>query len=328
MNKEELKKGQPIVYRTLSNALKENRLAHAYLFSGPKGSPKSETALLLAQSILCPNPDEDGFCCEECEQCKRIEQEESLDFFWKHSIGYVKKNESSFSTKKKEKKSERIKKQDIVQLQSFFESTSTEIANRRVYILEDYDQATTEASNSLLKFLEEPQPGIYGILIADDKNMILPTIQSRCQSIVFRPPMKEQLLRLFEEMTDSMSAEMLVESGYTYASAKELLENETFTIIRQAALDYSTSWDSYDEIYRMQTTVFIPKSPLMDKQWIRLWLEWLLYLIKKHKTSLSFEKEIELQMLIVEAFDRLRSPINLALFLDKLYTQIRKVVNG
>ena len=173
MNKEILRQEQPIVYHTLSNALKNKRLAHAYLFTGPKGSPKAETALLLAQSMMCQHPDADGFACGQCDQCKRVEQEESLDFFWKHAIGTIPEKNTTF-THTKAKKTERLKKQDIVNLQAFFEATSAEKANARVYILEDYDQATQEASNSLLKFLEEPQPGIYGILIADDKNMILP----------------------------------------------------------------------------------------------------------------------------------------------------------
>lgn len=327
MNKEELKKDQPIVYRILSNALKRNQLAHAYLFSGQKGTPKLEAALLLAQSILCPNPDEDGFCCEQCDQCKRVAKEESLDFFWKHHVGYIKKVDSTFSSKKKkEEKEERIKKQDILALQRFFESTSMEDANKRVYILEDYDQATVEASNSLLKFLEEPQPGIYGILIADDKNRILPTIQSRCQSIHFSQMNKSRQIQRFESFTEEDNAKMLVESGYDFDQAKSLVEKESFPIIKQAAFDYIKNWDSYDEIYRLQTKVFIPKGPLMDKEWIRLWLEWLNYMVKNHKSALSFEKEVDLQFVIVEAFDKLRAPLDLALFLDQLYTQIRKVV--
>ncbi len=327
MNKEELKKDQPVVYRILSNALKRNQLAHAYLFSGQKGTPKLETALLLAQSILCPNPDEDGFCCEQCPQCKRVKQEESLDFFWKHHVGYNKNVDSTFSSKKKKEEiTERIKKQDILALQHFFESTSMEAANKRVYILEDYDQATVEASNSLLKFLEEPQPGIYGILIADDKNRILPTIQSRCQSIHFSKVHKSHQIERMKSFTEEENAQMLVESGYDFEKAKELVEQDHFAILKEAAKDYIKHWDRYDEIYRLQTKIFIPKSPLMDKQWIRLWLEWLLYLVKKHKSDLSFEKEVDIQLLIVEAFDRLRSPLDLALFLDQFYTQIRKVV--
>ena len=166
MNKEYLKKAQPIVYQTLSNALKNKRVANAYLFHGPKGSSKLETAILFAQSIVCEHTDFDGFACQECESCKRIENEDSLDYM-------IVSND-------------RIKKKDIVDLQAFFESTSAGKQNARIYILDHYDKATPDASNSWLKFLEEPSEGIYGILIADEKSNVLPTIQSRCQAIHFK----------------------------------------------------------------------------------------------------------------------------------------------
>lgn len=139
------------MYQTLSNALKNQRVANAYLFHGPKGSSKLETAILFAQSIVCEHTDNDGFACQECESCKRIENEESLDYI-------IVSND-------------RIKKKDIVDLQTFFESTSAGKQNARIYILDHYDKATPDASNSLLKFLEEPSEGIYGILIADENPM-------------------------------------------------------------------------------------------------------------------------------------------------------------
>ena len=153
MNKEYLKKAQPIVYQTLSNALKNKRVANAYLFHGPKGSSKLETAILFAQSIVCEHTDNDGFACQECESCKRIENEESLDYM-------IVSND-------------RIKKKDIVDLQAFFESTSAGKQNARIYILDHYDKATPDASNSLLKFLEEPSEGIYGILMKNPMYYLL-----------------------------------------------------------------------------------------------------------------------------------------------------------
>ena len=70
---------QPIVYKTLSNALKNKRVANAYLFHGPKGSSKLETAILFAQSIVCEHTDFDVGFGKECESCKCIENEE-LDY--------------------------------------------------------------------------------------------------------------------------------------------------------------------------------------------------------------------------------------------------------
>ena len=203
MNKEYLKKAQPVVYQTLSNALKNQRVANAYLFHGPKGSSKLETAILFAQSIVCEHTDNDGFACQECESCKRIENEESLDYM-------IVSND-------------RIKKKDIVDLQTFFESTSAGRQNARIYILDHYDKATPDASNSLLKFLEEPSEGIYGILIADEKSNVLPTIQSRCQAIHFKPESCEHLLL---ENTSEENAKMLAESGYTYDTAVYVVKVE------------------------------------------------------------------------------------------------------
>ena len=67
------------------------------------------------------------------------------------------------------------------------------------------------------------------------------------------------MIQALTEVTDRDSAEMFVESGYTLAQAKELIDQEAFPIIKQAAIDYSRNWDSYAEISRMQTKIFIPK---------------------------------------------------------------------
>ena len=82
MNKQQLKQEQPIAYRTLSHALKHDRLAHAYLFHGPTGTPKGAGADLLAQSIVCANRDEDGFACGECVDCRRIKEHQMTDFIY------------------------------------------------------------------------------------------------------------------------------------------------------------------------------------------------------------------------------------------------------
>lgn len=327
MNKDQFKKNQPIVYRTLSNALQKDRLAHAYLFSGPKGSPKKEVALLLAQSIACTHRDADGFACQTCDCCQRIANEESIDFFWKHGIDHKQVVKDPFSKQTKTIVSSRIKKTDIVELQSFFEATSAEKDNSRIYILEDYDQATPEASNSLLKFLEEPRPGIYGILIADEVNNVLPTIQSRCQSIVFRPPSIHDLYDALKDEIGDETANMLAHSGYTYEQAIEMANDPQFHIIEQAAKNYREHWQSWQAIVDMQTQIFVPKTPLCDKTWIRIWIQWLLFFIKKD-TTLSLTTRVNLELILVEAIDTLRIPVDLGLFLDRVYAQIRKVVQN
>ncbi len=325
MNKQEFKTTQPVVYRVLSNALKNRRLAHAYMFTGPKSAPKADVALLFAQSILCSNPDEDGFACQACTSCQRIEKEESLNFFWVHHMGADISKTDIFDQERRVKKmtQERIKKKDILALQQFFESTSVETKEQRVYILEDYDQATPDASNSLLKFLEEPAPNIFGILIADEKSNVLPTIQSRCQMISFRPT---SYLHTFESLTDATSAAMLTQSGYTLDRAKEVIDDKTFMIIKEAAYHYVKHWKTMDIVLDMQTNVFPSKAETTSKQWVRVWLEWLLFIIKNEPLSIDESCRVQIQMFLVESMDTLRSPVDINLFLDNIYFQIRKVV--
>ncbi|MBQ4251725.1 MAG: DNA polymerase III subunit delta, partial [Erysipelotrichaceae bacterium] len=71
MIRDDLQKFQPVVYQVLNNALKNNRLSHCYLFTGPRGTLKLEAAYLLAQSLVCEQP-EDGWACEECGSCRRV----------------------------------------------------------------------------------------------------------------------------------------------------------------------------------------------------------------------------------------------------------------
>lgn len=310
MNKKLLKETQPVVYKTLSNALTKDHLAHAYLFEGDKSAPKKETALLFAQSLVCQHKDEDGFACQECDACKRIEHGEAIDYKWIDGT----KN--------------RIKKNDVLKIQELFETTSAEIEDRRIYVLEGFDDATVDASNSLLKFLEEPAPGIFGILIADEKSNILPTIQSRCQWIHFRPASRMDVVNKLIEKCDQDTAQMLANSGYTYNKACELLEYEEFSIIRQAAKDYVKNMGSMNEIFSLQSEVFIAKGSLMKKEWIRIWIQWVLYELKKDGNNLSLAKRVKIQTILVEAMDILRRPVDLALFLDKIYFDIKKVVKS
>ncbi|MBB5183817.1 hypothetical protein [Catenisphaera adipataccumulans] len=325
MNKKEWQTEQPVVYRTLSNVLKNKRTAHAFLFAGPKGANKTEAALLFAQSFFCEHPDEDGFACQECDACKRIAAEDSLDFYWHHAIGTVKEQRDPFHPEKKPKqiKQERIKKKDIAALQRFFEETG--VSAHRLYILEDFDQATPDAANSLLKFLEEPQPGIIGILIADEKANVLPTIQSRCQWLPFRPASVRQIRRNLEQVMDAEDAEILAQSGYSQEQAEALVGENEYRILKEAAKNYMDHWDSMAGVFDMQTRIFPAKGKLTEKEFVRLWMRQLDYLVKKNE-KLRFDQKIKVHEILVESFDVLRSPVDLALFLDRLYDRIRKVV--
>ncbi len=153
----DLLKNQNNLIEFLNNAYKKNRLTHAYIFEGERGSGKSELAHYFA-CMLYSN----GKVDLNSNDSKLILNDEHINVITINPDG---KN---------------IKKDQIKSLQEEFSKTSL-VKGDRVYIINDADQMNTSSQNSLLKFIEEPLPGIYGILCTTNSKGLLPTIISRCQ---------------------------------------------------------------------------------------------------------------------------------------------------
>jgi DNA polymerase-3 subunit delta' len=308
MNKAQLKKEQPVVYRTLSNALKSRHIANAYLFCGPKGTPKSEMALLMAQSLFCQHTDEDGFACQSCAACRQTENGNNLD------VQILRQ--------------EKISRKDIVAIQDYFSSSSISAGHERLYIIEDFDLARKDASNALLKFLEEPLPHVHAILTSASASSVLPTIASRAQILHFRPVMARYNFEAMQEFCDERHAQILSGIGYTPAGAKELFEqSEQFEKVEEAILAYMKDMGSDLQILHMQQ-VFASKSALLSRPWIRLALEWILYEIRQGSSIYTPEQNAKIRMILVSALDKVNLNIDLALMLDQTYFEIRKVVRS
>ena len=111
---ERLKQQQPVVYQTLKNCLEHQRLSHALLFTGPKGTPKIEAALMLAQSLFCEHAN--PFGCGQCPACQRVLKQEYADLV---ILDGTKKS---------------IKKEDILSLQERFSKTAVEKKGQKVYL--------------------------------------------------------------------------------------------------------------------------------------------------------------------------------------------------
>lgn len=174
MFKEILKERQPIVERVLANALKHKQASHAYLFTGPKGTRMLETAILFAQSLVCPH--RDPWADEVCEICDRIQKNRFTDLIIL---------DGTFTS---------IKKEQILDMQEQFSKTALESYGKKIYIVNAAENATTEALNSLLKFLEEPSGNdTYAILISEHPEQLLETIISRCQTLSFKAQNRQEL---------------------------------------------------------------------------------------------------------------------------------------
>ena len=166
MIQEILMKKEPIIYQSLKNALKNDRLAHTFLFEGVRGPLKVDAAFLLAQSII---EDKKDFACETCDRCLRIKRQEYFD------VLYIDGQENL------------IVKEDIEHLFKEFNKTALERSGKKVYIINKIEHASLKVLNMILKFMEEPSnQNTYGIFITDHKDALLETIISRCQVLSFK----------------------------------------------------------------------------------------------------------------------------------------------
>ena len=153
------KKEQFVAYSLLNNAIKNDKLSHAYLIDANHYDDSYNFILSFVKDIICGQDHE-----KDCILCQRIN------------------NNNYPELKIIESESNVIKKEQLLELQSDFSRSSIE-GNYRIYIIKDCDKMNKQASNCLLKFLEEPNPGIIAILVTNNFSKLLTTIISRCQII-------------------------------------------------------------------------------------------------------------------------------------------------
>ncbi|KAF1678510.1 MULTISPECIES: DNA polymerase III subunit delta' [Bacillus] len=204
----EMNELQPRVMKLLYNSIEKDRLSHAYLFEGKKGTGKLDAALLLAKSFFCL---EDGAePCERCRNCKRIESGNHPDLHLVQPDGLS------------------IKKAQIQALQEEFSKTGLE-SHKKLYIISHADQMTANAANSLLKFLEEPNKDTMAILITEQPQRLLDTIISRCQTLPFQPLQPKAIEdRLIEQDVSAHMARLLANMTNNVSEAVELSRNDEF----------------------------------------------------------------------------------------------------
>ncbi|NGZ78218.1 DNA polymerase III subunit gamma/tau [Saccharibacillus alkalitolerans] len=170
--------GQQHIIRTLQNAIREQRVSHAYLFNGPRGTGKTSAAKILAKAVNCekgPAPEP----CNECETCRRIAAGAVMDVL----------EIDAASNRGVE---------EIRDLREKIKYAPTEV-RRKVYIIDEVHMLTTEAFNALLKTLEEPPEHAMFILATTEPHKLPATIISRCQRFDFRRvSLEEQTARLTE----------------------------------------------------------------------------------------------------------------------------------
>ena len=175
--------GQQALTTTLKNAVKSGKLAHAYLFCGPRGVGKTTCARIFAKAINCEHPTADSEACNECESCKAFNEGRSYNIF---ELDAASNN-------------------SVENIKSLMDQTRIppQVGRYKVFIIDEVHMLSTAAFNAFLKTLEEPPAHVIFILATTDKHKILPTILSRCQIYDFErmtvPNIIDHLKRVAEK---------------------------------------------------------------------------------------------------------------------------------
>ncbi|RLC68384.1 MAG: DNA polymerase III subunit gamma/tau [Chloroflexi bacterium] len=175
--------GQEQVTRTLLNALKSNRVAHAYLFCGPRGTGKTSTGRILAKAVNCLTANGQDEPCNTCSMCRAITEGRALD---------VIEIDAASNTGV----------DNIRDLRERANYAPGE-ARYKVYIIDEVHMLSTSASNALLKTLEEPPPHVIFVLATTEAHKVLPTVLSRCQHFDFRRIAQADVVSRLSQICDS-----------------------------------------------------------------------------------------------------------------------------
>ncbi|TVP86863.1 MAG: DNA polymerase III subunit delta' [Alkalicoccus sp.] len=285
----ELEETQPTIARVLQNSLIRDRLAHAYVFEGGRGTGKRAAATLLAKAFFCEAV-KGADPCLVCRECRRAESGNHPDM-------HVIRPEGAS-----------IKVDQIRGLKKEFSMRGME-SQKKVYVVEEADKMSASAANSLLKFLEEPDGEALAVLLTGNSYQMLPTILSRAQVMTFSPLSPERVTRALAEAgfqekeaalaarltSDLSEAEKLFEEDWISQAREKVIQliddqirrpaeafitlhekvipffNERETV--QTALDLMMLW--YRDVLRMQVgqseaIVYIDQEETLAKQAFQL----------------------------------------------------------
>src|ERR1700741_4191692 len=174
--------GQSHITTTLKNAIKNNQLAHAFLFCGPRGVGKTTCARILAKTINCENKTREGEACNKCQSCISFNEGTSLNI---HELDAASNN-------------------SVDDIRTLVDQVrfAPQAGKFKVYIVDEVHMLSTSAFNAFLKTLEEPPPFAIFILATTEKHKIIPTILSRCQIFDFKRITNNDTVTHLQEIVD------------------------------------------------------------------------------------------------------------------------------
>ena len=225
--------GQEQVTQTLLNALTNERISHAYLFCGPRGTGKTSTGRILAKAVNCLTNQGKGEPCNSCEMCQAITEGRALDVI----------------------EVDAASNRGIDEIRDLREKVNyaPNQAHYKVYIIDEVHMLTKEASNALLKTLEEPPPHVIFILATTEAHKILPTVLSRCQRFDFRRISQADVVAKLSRICEIEGIHVEPEALRLIAKAATGSLRDAENLLQQLATYYS----SEIELQQVQTILGI-----------------------------------------------------------------------
>lgn len=270
--------GQQRAKRMLQQGLRSGKVSHAYLFIGPAGTGRKQLAMAFAKALRCETRELEA--CGHCLECRKIANGNHPDLHWIQPDGAA------------------IKIEQIRELQKQFAYRSNS-DRPQIYIMEQADKMTVQAANSLLKFLEEPNARIVAILIVENGQALLPTIQSRTQLIPFTPLDPAQMTMTLEaEGYPAGLVRCAVQLAPGLEACRQMIQSnwfaETRNVVIQLGRDCMTDMPSalitvQQKFHKSNLAEHIV--PLMKM--LVLWLKDMVYIQCNQEESIVYIDQIE-----------------------------------
>ncbi|MGD0523230.1 MAG: DNA polymerase III subunit gamma/tau, partial [Candidatus Microgenomates bacterium] len=202
----------PEVKELLGKIVKSGQIPHAFLFAGPKGTGKTSAARIIAKIVNCENPSKNGEPCNRCKQCLSITKGNNIDVVEMDAASH--------------------RGIDDIRLIKEAVNLAPAKAKKKIYIIDEAHMLTTEASNALLKTLEEPPDHCIFILATTNPEKLIGTIRSRTMNITFRKASDEEIMQSLKRIVkdekikiDSKQLSTIVKSsGGSFRDGVKLLE--------------------------------------------------------------------------------------------------------
>lgn len=208
--------GQDHITRTLAREVIDAKIAHAYLFAGPRGTGKTTTARLLAKSLNCPDRGADGEPCNKCVSCISVTEGNSLDVIELDAASHN-------------------KVEDVREIRANVGTVATAGGARKVYILDEAHMLSRAAGNALLKTLEEPPEHVVFVLATTEPYKLLDTIRSRAQRFDFLPVPVEILIDHLSEIAKRESFNVTADGLASVATHARGSVRDSMSLLEQVA---------------------------------------------------------------------------------------------